>query len=92
MKIHKKAGGDSKRVGGAAKGEKEDEELECRDCNSKFTFTVGEQEFFEQKGFDNKPVRGACVCARLGSALHSAAHRSLFCLLRGGGNEDTDIS
>jgi hypothetical protein len=24
-------------------------------------FTVGEQEFFAQKGFDNKPVRGACA-------------------------------
>lgn len=35
----------------------QDEELECRDCGNKFTFTVGEQEFYASKGFDNKPVR-----------------------------------
>ena len=62
MKVHKKAGGDAKR-GGAKDGEDaggfEDEELECRDCQAKFTFTVGEQEFFAQKGFDNTPVRPA---------------------------------
>jgi hypothetical protein len=60
MKIHKKAGGDAKRdaKAGGGGGDFEDEELECRDCNAKFTFTVGEQEFYAQKGFDNKPVRG----------------------------------
>ena len=58
MKIHKKAGGDAKRdAKGGGDGGFEDEELECRDCNAKFTFTVGEQEFYAQKGFDNKPVR-----------------------------------
>ena len=58
MKIHKKAGGDAKRGGGGGdEGGYQDEELECRDCNAKFTFTVGEQEFYAQKGFDNKPVR-----------------------------------
>jgi len=31
--------------------------LDCRDCSCKFLFTVGEQEFFEQKGFDGTPVR-----------------------------------
>jgi hypothetical protein len=69
IKIHKKAGGDAKRMGGAAakSGEFEDEELECRDCQAKFVFTVGEQEFFAQKGFDNKPVRGVggALCARI---------------------------
>ena len=56
MKVHKK-GGDAKKSGGGGGGGFEDEELECRDCNAKFTFTVGEQEFYAQKGFDNKPVR-----------------------------------
>ena len=40
-------------------GEEGDEMLECRDCNAQFAFTVGEQEFFKQKGFDNKPTRCA---------------------------------
>jgi hypothetical protein len=35
----------------------EDETLQCRDCEKDFTFTVGEQEFFKEKGFENKPTR-----------------------------------
>ena len=31
--------------------------LECRDCAEKFLFTVGEQAFFEEKGFDGQPAR-----------------------------------
>ena len=42
---------------GGAQGEEGDEMLTCRDCNSEFAFTVGEQEFFRQKGFENKPTR-----------------------------------
>ncbi len=34
-----------------------DEMLNCVDCGSKFAFTAGEQRFYEQKGFQNKPNR-----------------------------------
>lgn len=34
-----------------------DKTLTCRECNSQFTFTVGEQEFHAQKGFSNEPSR-----------------------------------
>lgn len=34
-----------------------DEELTCVDCGEKFTFTAGEQEFYQSKGLDNKPKR-----------------------------------
>jgi len=34
-----------------------DKTLTCRDCNSPFTFTEGEQAFFAQKGFTNEPSR-----------------------------------
>ena len=34
-----------------------DEVLVCRDCNAEFVFTAGEQEFFAQRGFANKPTR-----------------------------------
>lgn len=34
-----------------------DQILTCRDCGSEFTFTAGEQEFYQQKGFDNAPTR-----------------------------------
>lgn len=35
----------------------EDKIIECRDCGNEFVFTVGEQEFYQEKGFTNDPVR-----------------------------------
>ena len=35
----------------------EDKVLTCRDCGQEFVFTVGEQEFYEEKGFTNEPSR-----------------------------------
>ena len=37
--------------------------LICRDCNQKFLFSEGEQEFFLQKGLKNEPKR--CPNCRL---------------------------
>ena len=34
-----------------------DKTLTCVECSSPFTFTAGEQEFFESKGFANEPKR-----------------------------------
>ncbi|MGH7881625.1 MAG: zinc-ribbon domain containing protein [Candidatus Dormibacteraceae bacterium] len=34
-----------------------DKQLTCRDCGSEFSFTAGEQEFFESKGLSNQPGR-----------------------------------
>ena len=33
----------------------EDIVLVCQDCGEDFTFTVGEQKFYEEKGFVNQP-------------------------------------
>ena len=35
----------------------EDRTLVCKDCGKEFVFTVGEQEFYKEKGFENEPVR-----------------------------------
>ena len=35
----------------------EDKTLTCRDCSMTFTFTVGEQEFFQERGLTNEPRR-----------------------------------
>ena len=35
----------------------EDKQIVCKDCGNEFTFTAGEQEFYQKKGFDNDPVR-----------------------------------
>jgi CxxC-x17-CxxC domain-containing protein len=34
-----------------------DKTLTCRDCGNQFTFTAGEQEFHQSKGFTNEPGR-----------------------------------
>jgi len=34
----------------------QDKELTCKDCGQSFTFTAGEQEFFQTRGF-SEPVR-----------------------------------
>ncbi|MEO6836411.1 MAG: zinc-ribbon domain containing protein [Candidatus Tumulicola sp.] len=42
-----------------------DENLNCVDCGREFVFTSGEQQFYAQKGFQNKPNRCAdCRQAR----------------------------
>lgn len=35
----------------------EDKKITCKDCGNEFTFTVGEQEFYKEKGFENEPQR-----------------------------------
>jgi len=34
-----------------------DEEITCLDCGTLFVFSAGEQEFYEQRGFKDKPKR-----------------------------------
>jgi CxxC-x17-CxxC domain-containing protein len=42
-----------------------DKTLQCRDCAQQFVFTVGEQEFFAEKGLMNEPQRcPGCRAAR----------------------------
>ena len=35
----------------------QDQTLTCRDCGKQFTWTASEQEFYQEKGFQNAPVR-----------------------------------
>ncbi len=35
----------------------EDKTIVCKDCGAEFVFTVAEQEFYKEKGFENEPVR-----------------------------------
>jgi len=35
----------------------EDKSIQCSDCATTFTFSAGEQEFFQNKGFTNEPKR-----------------------------------
>ena len=35
----------------------EDKTIVCKDCGNEFIFSVAEQEFYKEKGFENEPVR-----------------------------------
>jgi len=35
----------------------QDKTIVCKDCGAEFVFTVAEQEFYAEKGFQNEPVR-----------------------------------
>ncbi|MDF2866122.1 MAG: hypothetical protein K0R72_940 [Clostridia bacterium] len=35
----------------------QDKTITCKDCGAEFVFTVAEQEFYKEKGFENDPVR-----------------------------------
>lgn len=37
--------------------ELQDKTLICKDCGAEFVFTVGEQQFYAEKGFENEPQR-----------------------------------
>jgi len=45
----------------------QDKSLQCSDCKTSFTFTAGEQEFYQAKGFTNEPRRCAS-CRRTNKA------------------------
>lgn len=37
--------------------ELQDKTIVCKDCGAEFVFSVGEQQFYAEKGFTNEPVR-----------------------------------
>ena len=39
-----------------------DKKITCRDCGSEFIFSVGEQEFYKEKGFSKQEIR--CISCR----------------------------
>ena len=40
----------------------QDKSIQCSDCGTTFSFSAGEQEFFQSKGFTNEPKR--CLSCR----------------------------
>ena len=55
----------------------EDKSLQCSDCGTTFTFTTGEQEFFQSKGYTNEPKRcPSCRQARKSERTGSGSYSS----------------
>jgi len=54
----------------------QDKQLVCSDCGKEFTFTANEQEFYQQKGFENEPKR--CQDCRAAKKAAFRANRESF--------------
>jgi hypothetical protein len=55
----------------------EDKSIHCSDCGSTFTFTTGEQEFYQSKGFTNEPKR-CSSCRRANKARRSDSNSNSY--------------
>jgi CxxC-x17-CxxC domain-containing protein len=61
----------------------QDKTLTCKDCGAEFTFSVSEQEFYAEKGFQNDPARcPECRAARKrqrsGNSPRSGQSREMY--------------
>jgi CxxC-x17-CxxC domain-containing protein len=57
----------------------QDKVLVCKDCGKEFTFTAGEQEFFNSKGFTNEPSRcPECRGARKNQNNSRSGERQMY--------------
>jgi CxxC-x17-CxxC domain-containing protein len=63
----------------------QDKTLTCKDCGQEFVFTAGEQEFYQEKGFQNEPQRcKACRDARKNAAKAPKEMFTTVCAQCGG--------
>jgi CxxC-x17-CxxC domain-containing protein len=68
-----------------------EQSLTCAECNSTFTFSASEQEFYAQKGFANKPSRCPdCRAARKASGQGGQSSRGGFSF-GGGSRSDREM-
>jgi CxxC-x17-CxxC domain-containing protein len=57
----------------------EDKVLTCKECGEEFIFTVGEQEFYAEKGFQNIPGRcPECRRRRKAESRGGSGEREMF--------------
>ena len=58
----------------------EDKTLVCRECGDSFTFSAGEQEFYQNRGLMNEPARcPSCRAARRrGGGFQSDQPRAMY--------------
>jgi len=57
----------------------QDKTLTCKDCGAPFTFSVRDQQFYAEKGFENEPQRCRdCRSARKTQRSSSPASRDMY--------------
>ncbi len=75
----------------------QDKLLQCSECGKEFTFTAGEQEFFQSKGYTNEPKRcPACRqtrrSERYGSSDYgSRSQRQMFSAICAQCGKETEV-
>jgi len=56
-----------------------DKTLVCKDCGNNFAFTVRDQQFYAEKGFENEPQRCRdCRTQRKNSRAQSSSSREAY--------------
>lgn len=68
-------------VRGGASVEHVDRTMDCRDCGNGFIWTAGEQQFFQEKGLVNIPVRcpGCRSARKVKQGLPERAQTEITC-------------
>ncbi len=57
----------------------DDKTLICKDCGAQFAFTVRDQQFYAEKGFENEPQRCRdCRNARKNQRSAAPSNRDMF--------------
>jgi CxxC-x17-CxxC domain-containing protein len=69
-----------------------DKTLTCKDCASEFVFSVRDQEFYAEKGFENEPQRcRPCRMQRKTKRSSSASSREMHDAVCAGCNAATTV-
>jgi CxxC-x17-CxxC domain-containing protein len=55
-----------------------DKTLTCKDCGTQFEFTVRDQQFYAEKGFENEPQRCKSCRAQRKTSRSSGGTREMF--------------
>ncbi len=67
----------------------QDKTLTCKDCGKTFTFTAGEQEFYQQKGFQNEPQR--CQTCRAANKQQRRGARQMHQVICAECGKETEV-
>ena len=71
----------------------EDKTLVCRECGAEFSFTAGEQEFYQQRGLLNEPARcPTCRAERRGNrGGFESGPRTMYPVVCASCGKDTEV-
>ncbi|MFQ5887601.1 MAG: zinc-ribbon domain containing protein [Candidatus Hydrothermarchaeales archaeon] len=74
----------------------EDKTITCRDCGQDFVFTAGEQEFYQERGFENepsrcKPCREKRKAQRMGRGRSGFGERRMYPVVCASCGKETEV-